>query len=189
MIDLPYGYAAVAVLLAGLAVFVIQSNRSFPFRLAGLFIAFVAILVSYAGFSDLLSRPKPVAWEIAIDDIEELEVAYADLQPGIGIHLLLRIPGIAEPRLYTLPWRQDIATELEQAMATAEAEQVPLRTSPDLFEIDLEDRERLFYATPMAGLPPKDQQRFEPTQFEPTDDTTMYGAGGAESETDAGEQR
>lgn len=185
MIDLPYGYAAVAVLLAGLAVLVIQSNRSFRFRLMGLLIAFVAIFISYAGFSDLLSRPKPVAWEITIGDIEELEVAYADLQPGTAINLLLRIPGVAEPRLYSLPWRNDIAQELEQAMETAESEQVPVRSSPDLFEIDLEDRERLFYATPMAGLPPKDQQRFEPNRFVPTDDTTMYGAGG-EGETETG---
>ncbi len=177
MIDLPYGFAAVAVLLAGLAVLIINSNRSFGLRLAGLAAALVAIIASYAGLSDLLSRPKPVAWEMALDDVEELEVAFADLNPGKAIHLLLRVPGDAEPRLYALPWHPIVAAELEQALATAEAEEVPLRTSPDLFEIDLENRERLFYATPMAALPGKGQQRFEPTQFIPTDSTTMYGAG------------
>jgi len=120
-------------------------------------------------------------------DVEEFEVAYADLNPGKSIHLLLRVPGDAEPRLYELPWHPIVAAELQQAMATAEAEQVPVRTGPHLFEVDLEDRDRLFYATPMAALPNKGQQRFEPTQFVPSDSTTMYGAGDAETTGPDGE--
>ncbi len=178
MNELPYEFAALAVLLAAQGFVMIYSRWPLRRRVAGLLLTTLAVVASYVGISDLLSRAKPVAWEFAIDDIEELEVAYADLVPGNAIHLVLRIPNVAEPRLYALPWRDDLARELEQAMATAEAEEVPLRTSPDLFEVDLEDRERLFYATPVAALPPKDQQRFDPAPFTPSDATTMYGAGG-----------
>ena len=181
MSDLPYGFAAVAVLLAALAILVIHANRSFYFRLAGLVVALVAIAASYAGLSDLLSRPKPAAWEWTFSDVEEFDVAYADVNPGRSIHLLLRVPGINEPRLYALPWHPMLAAQLEQAMATAEEEQVPVRTGPELFEIDLEDRERLFYASPMAALPAKGRERFEPAPFVPSDSTTMYGAGDDET--------
>ncbi len=177
MSDLPYIYAAVVALVVGLALIVIHSRWSAGFRLAALTLAGGAFVLGYAGLSDLLSRPKPVAWELMRGDLEDYEVLYADMRPGAAIYLLLRLPDMAEPRLYVLPWHANIALQLERTLADAESRQVLMRADNQLFESDIEDRERIFYATPVAAFPDKDQQRFEPVRFVPDESNTMYGAG------------
>ncbi len=177
MTDLPYVYAALVFLLAGLAAVVVHSRRRFGFRAAGLAAAFVALVAAYAGLSDVLSRAKPVAWEVAGGGVEGFEVLFADVPPGGTIHLLLRAPGADEPRLYALPWSAQIATQLERALAETETAPALLRASEGLFENDVEDRERIFYAAPVPALPRKDWARFEPAPFVPDESNTMFGAG------------
>lgn len=177
MSDLPYVYAAAVAVLAGLAAVAVQSRRPLRFRLAALALGVAALAAAWAGFADLLGRAKPAAWEFAARGIDDYEVLHAEIRPGASIHLLLRVPGLREPRLYALPWRPGIAERLEDALARAEAEQLVPRASSDLFESDIEDRERVFHAIPVAALPPKDSQRFEPTRFVPDESNTMFGAG------------
>ena len=177
MSDLPYLYGALAVLLAGLALVVVQSRRPLRFRAAGLAAAIAAFAATWAGLSDALGRAKPTAWEFGAGAADRYEVLFADVRPGAPIHLLLRVPGLDEPRLYVMPWRPEVATELREGLKQAATEQLVLNADSDLFESDIEDRERLFHGTPIAALPRKDQRRFEPERFDPDEDNTMYGAG------------
>ena len=177
MSDLPWLYAVVAVSIAALAAVVVRSRRPLRFRLAGLAAAAAALAASWAGLADALGRAKPTAWEFNADGPAEYEVIHADIQPGAPIHLLLRLPGHDEPRLYSMPWSAGIAAELREGRAAAAPRNAPLLTDGGLFESDVEDRERLFHEAPVAALPRKDQQRFEPERFEPDEGNTMFGAG------------
>ena len=177
MSALPYLYGAHVALLTALALIVVGSRRPLRFRLAGLAVAAVALAAGHAGLADALSRPKPAAWEFAAGGAEDYEVLYTELQQGRAIHLLLRVPGVSEPRLYAFPWSPVAVEDLSRARDSAEAERLMLRADANLFESDIEDRERIFYAAPVAALPLKDQRRFDPAPFVPTEDTTMYGAG------------
>lgn len=177
MSALPYLYGAHVALLAALALIIVGSGRPLRFRAAGVGVAAVALAAAHIGLADALSRPKPAAWAFAPGGAEDYEVLYTELQQDEAIHLLLRVPGEAEPRLYAFPWSPVAVEDLGRARDTAEAGRLVLRADAGLFESDIEDRDRIFYAAPVAALPLKDQRRFEPAPFVPTEETTMYGAG------------
>lgn len=177
MTDLPWLYAVVAFLVTGLAAAAVQSRRPLRFRLAGLAVAAAALGASWAGLADALGRAKPTAWEFSGEGDMRYDVLYADIQPGAPIHVLLRFPGLDEPRLYVMPWNAGIAAELRRGLASTAAPDANLQADGGLFESDVEDRERIFHETPIAALPRKDEQRFEPERFVPDEGNTMFGVG------------
>ena len=76
--------------------------------------------VAYAGLSDLLSRPKPVAMEWWLDQAEEATVLGSQMREGDSLYLWLQLAGEAEPRAYRLPWSQQMAQQLQQALEQAQ---------------------------------------------------------------------
>ncbi len=83
----------------------------------GLFSALLVFV--FSGATSLLGRPKPVAVEWLAPHVEEATVLSAHMAELKGIYLTL-LWGEHEPRLYVMPWDQQVAEQLQQVLAEAE---------------------------------------------------------------------
>jgi hypothetical protein len=157
--------ALLAALLVSIALW--APRRVLP-KVAALLLALALLPTAYAAYAGLLSKPKPVQLEWWMASADEATVLASSIREGDGIYLWLQLAGIDEPRSYVLPWDQEMAQQLQDAMR--EAEQNDSRLAMRLpFEPSLDDREPKFYALPQPAMPPKDltdppPQRFVPEQ-------------------------
>lgn len=150
----------IAVVLATITVW---SRRRVWIKVFAVAVAALYMPVAYAGFSDLLSKPKPVSLEWARRADSEATVLSAIMKEGEGIYLWLRLDGVTEPRSYVLPWDLETAKELQEAMREAEANQNGLRMRLP-FAQSFDPDEPKFYAMPQPELPSKDESE-EPTVY------------------------
>ncbi len=161
MVELPVLYGIFVSVAAALAIVAVWSRRRLVVRAGAVGILVLIAAISYAAFSDLLSRPKPAMLEFGYDDVEQATVLAAALREGSGIYLWLRLPGVEEPRYYIMPWRQSVAEELQEAMRQAERNRSGLMLRLP-FEKSMEQREApRFYALPQTRLPDKPTEGFE----------------------------
>ncbi|MGQ9366037.1 hypothetical protein [Azospirillum sp. A39] len=145
----------VAVVLAGtLATIAIWSPRKALIKASAVVVSIGFMPVAYAGMADLLSKPKPIRLEWYQSQAEKALVLGAQLRENDGVYLWLQLDGTAEPRYYKLPWDQELAKELQQAMKEAEKTQSGLAmTLP--FEKSWDKDQPRFYALPQPKLPEK----------------------------------
>lgn len=158
MSNLPFLFALAAVLAAMLASIAIWAPRALPVRAGAVICAVLFMPLAYAGLNDLLSRPKPVAMEWWLSEAEEATVLGSQMREGESLYLWLQLPAEAEPRAYRLPWSQQMAQQLQQAIEQAERNGTEARMRLP-FEPTLDGREPKFYATPQPAMPPKDLAR------------------------------
>jgi hypothetical protein len=143
-------------LLLGAFIFVILPHAGLARRILSVGIFLTLIAVVYIGASELLGRPKPVA-------LEWRDVAKAQVLSGVpveneAIYLWLTMPGSPEPRAYVLPWSQNAAQQLQDAMGKAEADGTGVEMAMPSSDAGLDTREPMFYAQPQPALPAKDYQ-------------------------------
>ena len=155
MTNLPFLFALAAVLATMLASIAIWAPRGLALKLAALGCAALFLPVAYAGLTDLLSRPKPVALEWWLHQADEATVVGSQMREGKELYLWLQLAGETEPRSYRLPWDQKMAEQLQQALEQAERNGTEARMRLP-FEPSLDNREPKFYAAPQPALPPKD---------------------------------
>ena len=158
MSNLPFLFALAAALAAALASIAIWAPRSLAIKAGALACTVLFMPVAYAGLSDLLSRPKPVALEWWLHEAGEATVLGSQLREGQSLFLWLQLAGEPEPRAYRLPWDQKMAQQLQQALEEAQRNGTEARMRLP-FEPTLDAREPKFYATPQPALPPKDYAR------------------------------
>jgi hypothetical protein len=155
MSNLSIFFMLTALLLAMLTTIAIWSRRRMFPKMSALVTAILILPLSYASFSDLLSKPKPVNLEWWFDNSEEATVVSSIMREGEGIFLWLQIGGIMEPRSYVMPWDQELAEQLNEAQQQAEESNSELRMRMP-FETSLDELEPKFYAMPQMAPPPKD---------------------------------
>lgn len=155
MTNLPYLFALAVLLAAGLASIAIWAPRGLGPKLGALACAALFMPIGYAGFSDLLSRPKPVALEWWLAHADEATVLGSQMREGQSLYLWLQVDGEAEPRSYRMPWDQQTAQQLQNALDEAQRNGTQARMRLP-FEPTLDKRESKFYALPQPALPPKD---------------------------------
>jgi hypothetical protein len=152
-------YAVLAIAAGGLVTIAIWSPRRLSVKLAALAASAAFLAIGYAGVAELLSRPKPVSLEWAQRASEKAELLGAKAVEGEAIFLFLQLPGVGEPRAYQIPWRPDLAEQLQNAQRKAEQQgggvMVERPFEDRSGEASLETRERMFYAPPPPALPPK----------------------------------
>ena len=68
------------------------------------------VVVAYLGFSDLLNRPKRT-----ISSVDEAQVLASSAKEGEAIFIWLEIEGVSAPWAYQLPWRRELAVQLQEA--------------------------------------------------------------------------
>ena len=155
MSNLPFLFAMAAGLAALLASIAIWAPRSLAIKAGALGCTVLFMPVAYAGLTDLLSRPKPVALEWWLGNAQEATVIGSQMREGSSLYLWLQLDGETEPRAYRLPWNQKMAQQLQQALEQAERDGTEARMRLP-FEPSLDGREPKFYAAPQPALPPKD---------------------------------
>lgn len=162
-------FAATVLLAALLATIALWSPRRVLPKLGALALSLLLLPTAYAAYAGLLSKPKPVQLEWWLASAEEATVLASSIREGEGIYLWLQLTGVGEPRSYVLPWDQQMAQELQDAMRDAERNDSGLAMRLP-FEPSLDDREPKFYALPQPAMPPKDltdpppAQRFVPEE-------------------------
>lgn len=114
-----YIFAASIGLAALLASIAIWAPRNTPIRVVALAATTAFMPVIYVQFIGLLSKPKPVAYAWLERNVERAEVLSVSFDEGKAIYMWLRLDGMIEPRFYSLPWRQQVAEDLEDAMEQA----------------------------------------------------------------------
>jgi hypothetical protein len=147
-----YGIAVLAA--AALAAIAIRAPHALWLRMGAVALSGVIMATAYAGFAELLGRPKPVKLEWAADNMDEAMVLAADLREGEAIYLWLQMDYLPEPRAYVLPWSMEAVRQLHRAQGQAEQNGTAVRMRKKLVDGE-EDVERMFYAEPQRALPPK----------------------------------
>lgn len=163
--------AVCAVTLAALAGW---SRRRFQWKALAVILAGALIGVTWTAFDDLLSRPKPMVYdefeaEYLPNQTARVIVLYGEIREGAGIAMLVRLPGVTQPRYFLFDWNKKFAEELEEALRQKRREkggELELRrrgsgqpgTEKDGAESSDEknwSNER-FSVNPAPPLPPKD---------------------------------
>ena len=147
---------SVTLALGGLlALFAVLAPRRRRVKCAALICTSLFLPVSYLMANDLLSRPKPLAAEIAKEHLQDAIVTASVLREQEAIYLWLQMPGIEEPRAYRLPWSEEMAVQLHQAQREAEQEGTDVQMNMPEGE-DPSDEEPVFEAIQAIPPPPKD---------------------------------
>ena len=147
---------SVTLALAGLlALFAILAPRPRWVKCVALMCTALFLPVSYLTANDLLSRPKPLAAEIAKEHLQNAIVTASVLREKQAIYLWLQMPGVEEPRAYRLPWSEQMAVELHKAQREAEQEGTEVQMNMPEGD-DPNGEERTFEAIKSAPPPPKE---------------------------------
>jgi len=155
MSNLPFLFALAVLVAAALASIAIWAPRRLAVKTTAVACTALFMPLGYAGFSDLLSRPKPVALEWWLGQADEATVLGSQMHEGKSLYLWLQVAGEPEPRAYRLPWDKRAAEELQSAIEEAQRNGTQARMRLP-FEATLDRREPKFYAPPQPALPPKD---------------------------------
>jgi hypothetical protein len=114
-----YVFAAsigVAALLSSIAIW---APRDTKVRVLALAVFTLFMPVVYVQLTGLLAKPKPVEFAWLERNVDRAEVLSISFDEGKAIYMWLRLNGMIEPRFYKLPWRQQVAEDLEDAMTQA----------------------------------------------------------------------
>ena len=123
-------------------------------RAGALGLTAMLMLVSYTGFSELMSRPKPVSLEWLRGGTSPATVTASHLRENEAIYLWLVFKGQTEPRAYSLPWNIDMARELRRAENQAAQRQSKVMMK-SLSARKGNESEPVFHVPPRPAPPPK----------------------------------
>ncbi len=112
-------FVATIAVAATLATVAIWAPRRPVIRFAALAVTVLFIPIGYLQLTEMLARPKPIAFEWFRRHVEQAQLLGASLDEGRAIYLWLRIDQDVEPRYYVMPWRQETAEKLEDLIDNA----------------------------------------------------------------------
>lgn len=160
-------FVVIVILLTGIALVATFNSRHHVRLLVIITWAATVAAIAFGGV-DQLGRPKPIAFEHGVELAGNATVLGAAAKEGEAIWLTLQADSWPEPRLFTLPWDQRLAQQLQQAQAEAEANGTGVQASMQgLFEPSLDDGEPVFHAPPQEALPPKQPPQDQPLEYHP----------------------
>ncbi|UCH74186.1 MAG: hypothetical protein JSU82_18080 [Rhodospirillales bacterium] len=154
MDSLIYLYGALVLVAAALAAIAIRAPHPLALRGGAVVLAAALMSMGYAGFAELLGRPKPADLEWAARNTSEATVLAAEMREGEAIYLWLQLDHVDAPRAYVLPWSMEAARQLHQAQGRAEKAGTEVQMHRPFRDAD-DGGERMFYAAPQPALPPK----------------------------------
>ena len=153
-----YIFAAAVGTAALLASIAIWAPRNTPIRVLALAAMTLFLPIIYVQFVGLLSKPKPVEWAWLERDVDRAEVLSVSFDEGKAIYMWLRLNGMIEPRFYSLPWRQQDAEDLEDAMEQASRTRSSVIVKDPFSRRSLEERG----GVTVEIIPPATQPRKQP---------------------------
>ena len=143
---------AIYALLLGAYIFLVLPQAGPLRRVTSVGLFLILICVVYGGATELLGRPKPLwlEWRTA----DRAQVVSAVPVENQAIYLWITVPASPEPRTYVLPWSQEAAQQLQNAMNEAEADGTQVEMAMALAG-DPDHAEPVFYARAQPPLPVK----------------------------------
>lgn len=153
-----YIFAAAVGTAALLGSIAIWAPRNTPIRVLALAAMTLFLPIVYVQFVGLLSKPKPVEWAWLERDVDRAEVLSVSFDEGKAIYMWLRLNGMIEPRFYSLPWRQQDAEDLEDAMEQASRTRSSVIVKDPFSKRSLEERG----GVTVEIIPPATQPRKQP---------------------------
>lgn len=167
MDTLIYIFGAVVLLAAVLASISIWSPRKLWLKVCAIGVTAALMGVSYFGFTDLLSKPKPVDMEWAMRSVPEAHVLGSATQEGEAIYVWLQLRDVAEPRAYRIPWDSDLAQQLQEATRASESSGTGVRIrQPFSLHAQRETNDPVFYSPSRRAPPLKASPYGRPMIFE-----------------------
>ncbi len=154
MDQLIYLFGAAVLLASALAAIAIWAPRRLWMKSVAVAVTALLSASAYASYAELLSKPKPVNLEWAQRNAGEATVLAASLKENVAIYLWLQFEGADSPRAYVLPWSQEAAEQLQQAMREAEEQGTGVQMESP-FETDRQPTEMVFHAAPQPAVPQK----------------------------------
>ncbi len=167
-----YLFAAVILLGAVLASISIWAPRRVWIKVCAVGATALFAVATYAGFTDMLSKPKPVDLEWALRQVEEATVLGARAAEDQGIYIWLEFRDVPEPRAYVLPWDIKTAQQLQEAMREAQTNGNGLRMRRPFDGSTTEYEEPRFYAPPQQRRPDKIPEAGVPQAYHHPDRST-----------------
>ncbi len=155
---------ALAALLAGIA---ISAPRKTPIRLLALGAMTLFLPVVYVQFIGLLSKPKPASFAWLERDVESAKLLGVSFDEGKAIYMWLQLEGMIEPRFYSLPWRQRVAEDMEDAMEQANRTRASVIIKNPFSRRSLEERGGVTVEIIPPPLPPLKKPVTPPRVFNP----------------------
>lgn len=153
-----YIFAATVATAALLASIAIWAPRKTPIRVLALAAMTAFMPIAYVQYVELLSKPKPVEWAWFDRDVDRAEVLSVSFDEGRTIYMWLRLDGMIEPRFYSLPWRQRVAEDLEDAMEQANRKRSRVIVKEPFSKYGLEERGSIS----IEIIPPPEQPLKQP---------------------------
>lgn len=153
MTQLLFLFVGIVVFVTALAGITIWSPRRMSVKVGALALSALLMASSYGGFLELMGRPKPTTLEW-VSQVEEATVVGVRMREGEAIYLWLELGTPSEPRSYVIPWSEEEARELQEAMEEAESNGGQVRMRQPFSNRPPTD-EPMFYAQPQTALPPK----------------------------------
>ncbi len=153
-----------AALLASIAIW---APRKTPIRVLALAAMMLFMPLVYIQFVGLLSKPKPVAWAWLERDVDRAEILSVSFDEGKTIYIWLRLNGMIAPRFYSLPWRQQFAEDLEEAMIQAARLRSTVIITDPFSKLALEESGGVTVEIIPPAIPPLKMPALPPRVFNP----------------------
>ena len=112
-------FLAAGATAVGLAMLAICAPRPTRVRVIASCVVVLFLPTVYFQFTELLSKPKPIAFEWYERERAKVEVLAVSLHEGGAIYLWVRFPDSREPRAYVAPWNVKVAEKFEKVLEEA----------------------------------------------------------------------
>ena len=112
-------FLAAGTTAVGLAMLAIYAPRPTRVRVISSCVVVLFLPTVYFQFTELLSKPKPIAFEWYERERAKVEVLAVSLHEGEAIYLWLQFPDSGEPRAFVAPWNVKVAEKFEKVLEEA----------------------------------------------------------------------
>ena len=151
-----------------------RSRKKIFLKIFALALGVLIFLVSYAALIEMASKPKPKKLEILHRFIQEATLLHVSWVEGESMHILIRLDGVKEPRLYSFPWDPVQAQEFDEALEKGRENNEEVRISNPFYSSNLEERKVLIYSSPAKPLPVKKPPEVGITAYDPDAEKKSY---------------
>ena len=158
-------FVSLAFLLGAFAYIALPAQRRARRALVSGFFALILVALFF-GYSDMLGRPKSTRLELFRADMADARVLGSYLSEGRGIYLWLQLPGDAEPRYYKLPWDEQVAKALQEAIEQNARQHGGGVAMGMPFEHSWDKEAPKFYPLPQPELPDKPYEKAPTTIYQ-----------------------
>ena len=124
-------------------------------------------LISYVSLLEILSRPKPKNLELLNKYVKEVTLLHVSWIEGESIHILIRLDGIKEPRLYSFPWDPIQAQEFDEALEKGRENDEEVEFLTHFMYQFRRKKKTLIYSSPAKPLPAKKPPEVGITAYDP----------------------